>query len=65
MDNNESNVNLDSQDTKNVKEEVNNDLDPFAYVVNNGFTSEIFKIEVRGLPRYYGIGVSDSKSFLL
>lgn len=56
MDTNESNVCLDSQDSKIVKEEVNNDLDPFAYVVNNGFTSEIFKIEVRGLPRYYGIG---------
>jgi tRNA (uracil-5-)-methyltransferase len=32
--------------------------DPYAYIVNNGFTSEKFKIEIRGLPRYYGIGVS-------
>ncbi|XP_014274705.1 tRNA (uracil-5-)-methyltransferase homolog A [Halyomorpha halys] len=56
MEKNESNLSSDSQDSKNVKEEVNNDLDPFAYVVNNGFTSEIFKVEIRGLPRYYGIG---------
>lgn len=30
--------------------------DPFAYVKQNGFTSEIFKIEIRGLPRFYGLG---------
>ncbi|XP_054290417.1 tRNA (uracil-5-)-methyltransferase homolog A-like [Macrosteles quadrilineatus] len=30
--------------------------DPYAYLERNGFTSEIFKIEVRGLPKFYGIG---------
>lgn len=43
----------------NTKENLANiEPDPFAYVKNNGFTSEIFKIEVRGLPKFYGIGVS-------
>lgn len=32
--------------------------DPYAYIDRNGFTSEKFKIEVRGLPKFYGIGVS-------
>lgn len=30
----------------------------FAYIDDKGFTSEIFKVEIRGLPRYYGVGVS-------
>lgn len=32
--------------------------DPFAYVNRTSFTSEKFKIEVRGLPKFYGISVS-------
>ena len=31
----------------------------FSYIKENGFTSEIFKVEIRGLPKYYGIGVGD------
>lgn len=31
---------------------------PYAYIDRNGFTSEKFKIEIRGLPKFYGIGVS-------
>lgn len=30
----------------------------FAYIDQTGFTSEIFKVELRDLPRYYGIEVS-------
>jgi tRNA (uracil-5-)-methyltransferase len=29
--------------------------DEFAYIENKGFTSEIYKLEVRNLPKYYGI----------
>lgn len=32
--------------------------DPYAYTRRDEFTSENFKIEVRGLPRYYPVGVS-------
>jgi tRNA (uracil-5-)-methyltransferase len=31
--------------------------DPYAYVDRADFTSEKFKIEIRGLPKFYGIGV--------
>lgn len=30
--------------------------DPYSYLERDDFTSEKFKIEVRGLPKYYGIG---------
>jgi hypothetical protein len=30
---------------------------PYAYIDRADFTSEKFKIEIRGLPRFYGIGV--------
>lgn len=29
---------------------------PYAYLERDDFTSEKYKIEVRGLPKYYGIG---------
>lgn len=29
----------------------------FAYIDETGFTSEIFKVEIRGLPKFYGMGV--------
>lgn len=32
----------------------------FAYI-NQGFTSEIFKIEVKNLPKHYGMGVNTQK----
>ncbi|KAK2581834.1 hypothetical protein KPH14_002300 [Odynerus spinipes] len=33
-----------------------NEKDPYAYLERDNFTSEKFKVEVRGLPKYYGIG---------
>lgn len=33
-----------------------NEKNPYAYLERNDFTSEKYKIEVRGLPKYYGIG---------
>ncbi|KAI4486330.1 hypothetical protein M0802_012349 [Mischocyttarus mexicanus] len=33
-----------------------NDNNPYAYLERENFTSEKFKVEVRGLPKYYGIG---------
>lgn len=35
--------------------------DAYAYIDRPGFTSEIFKIEIRGMPKFYGINVRDSK----
>ncbi|XP_018367009.1 PREDICTED: tRNA (uracil-5-)-methyltransferase homolog A-like [Trachymyrmex cornetzi] len=40
-------------ETSNVIENENN---PYAYLDRDHFTSEKYKIEVRGLPKYYGIG---------
>lgn len=37
------------------KEEV---IDPYSYLARDGFTSEIFKIEVYNLPKKFGISVS-------
>lgn len=34
--------------------------DPYAYINKNGFTSEKFKIEIRGLPKFWGVGVSNT-----
>lgn len=36
--------------------------DPFAYLDRNRFTSEKFKIEIRGLPKFYGLNVSYFKA---
>lgn len=41
-----------------VKEDKTEKEDPFAYLDRNDFTSEKYKIEVRNLPKYYGIAVS-------
>jgi tRNA (uracil-5-)-methyltransferase len=38
------------------KEEVMRN-NPYAYLQREDFTSEKFKIEIRGLPKFYGIGV--------
>lgn len=35
---------------------VENEKDPYAYLERDNFTSEKYKIEIRGLPKYYGIG---------
>lgn len=42
-----------TETTTNVTE---NDKNPYAYLDREDFTSEKYKIEVRGLPKYYGIG---------
>ena len=50
-----------STELKNEQEEPAHkqpENDPFAYLEKTGFTSEKFKIEIRNLPKYYGIGVS-------
>lgn len=41
-----------------IEEAPNGPENEFKYIEENGFTSEIFKVEIRGLPRFYGIGVS-------
>ncbi|XP_066594850.1 tRNA (uracil-5-)-methyltransferase homolog A-like [Prorops nasuta] len=37
-------------------ETVKKNDDPYAYLDRDDFTSEKYKIEVRGLPKYYGVG---------
>ncbi|CAK9815335.1 tRNA (uracil-5-)-methyltransferase homolog A [Anthophora plagiata] len=39
-----------------TKELTEVEKNPYAYLERDDFTSEKYKIEVRGLPRYYGIG---------
>lgn len=36
-------------------ESIDNSPNPYAYLNRDDFTSEKFKIEVRGLPKFYGI----------
>ncbi len=38
--------------------------DPFAYIKEKGFTTEIFKIEIQNLPRKFGIQVSGTHEIL-
>ena len=56
------NKNLDKNEDKNSAEGVTsvgtNDVnDPYAYIKDKGFTTEIFKIEIQNLPRRFGIKV--------
>lgn len=37
--------------------------DPFAYLERGSFTSEKFKIEIRGLPKFYGFNVGNCYLF--
>ena len=32
--------------------------DPYAYVTRNDFTSEKFKVEIKNLPKYFGVKAS-------
>lgn len=48
---------VDSVDQTKV-EKTSTEKDPYAYLDRIDFTSEKFKIEVRNLPKYYGIAVS-------
>jgi tRNA (uracil-5-)-methyltransferase len=52
------NVNdTDNQPVKHTDEEEVPRDNPYAYLDRADFTSEKFKIEIRGLPKFYGIGV--------
>lgn len=42
--------------TETLITSVENETNPYAYLERDDFTSEKYKIEVRGLPKYYGIG---------
>lgn len=44
---------LESNPTLSVEKD-----NPYAYLERHDFTSEKYKIEIRGLPKFYGIGVS-------
>ncbi|KAG5310506.1 PREDICTED: tRNA (uracil-5-)-methyltransferase homolog A-like [Acromyrmex echinatior] len=46
-------ANTNAMETSNV---IENEKNPYAYLNRDHFTSEKYKIEVRGLPKYYGIG---------
>lgn len=48
----------DENTVKVVKSE--NQSDVYDYLNRDGFTSEKFKIEIRGLPKFYGISVNSS-----
>ncbi|GLV46799.1 uncharacterized protein CBL_20945 [Carabus blaptoides fortunei] len=50
-DEDNSNI-VESESTDKSESDVNN---PYAYLKRDEFTSEKFKIEIRGLPKYYGI----------
>lgn len=39
-----------------TNESAETEKNPYAYLDRDDFTSEKYKIEVRGLPKYYGIG---------
>lgn len=57
-----TNKNLPETDAsdKDKKTDNQNDSDLYSYLNRDEFTSEKFKIEVRELPKYYGITVSQS-----
>lgn len=59
----EENV-MTSNDSMNTEEnpEVNEE---YAYLDRGGFSSEKFKIELRGLPKFYGIAVCLLYYFLI
>jgi hypothetical protein len=47
----------DNQPTEKMDKGEAEQDNPYAYVDRADFTSEKFKIEIRGLPKFYGIGV--------
>ena len=50
-------IKKDNQPTEKMDKGEDAHDDPYAYVDRADFTSEKFKIEIRGLPKFYGIGV--------
>lgn len=55
---------IDPDEKENQSESVVKE-DPFAYLDRDDFTSEKYKIEIRNLPKHYGIAVSTIKPNLL
>jgi len=51
---------IDPEEKENQSESVVKE-DPFAYLDRDDFTSEKYKIEIRNLPKHYGIAVSTIK----
>lgn len=45
---------LKEEDVKHIPDKL--DKEEYAYLKNAGFSSEMFKIEVRNLPKFYGYG---------
>lgn len=60
----EENREIDPEEKENQSESVVKE-DPFAYLDRDDFTSEKYKIEIRNLPKHYGIAVSTIKPNLL
>jgi hypothetical protein len=50
-------IKKDNQPTEKMDKGEDAHDNPYAYVNRADFTSEKFKIEIRGLPKFYGIGV--------
>jgi tRNA (uracil-5-)-methyltransferase len=46
----------ETEQSKLVTEEEDK-TDPYAYLNRNEFSSENFKIEIKNLPKYFGVGV--------
>ena len=54
-DSEENDTNSDSED----KGEASSSIDPYAYTKRDeSYTTEVFKIEIKNLPKKFGIGVS-------
>ena len=51
----EDSENINDSNAENVPNA--NNSEEYAYLDRGGFSSEKFKIEVRGLPKFYGIAV--------
>lgn len=56
MDVNNSSPSYEKDGPTELNTEKSNDS--YAYLERNSFSSEKFKIEIRGLPKFYGVGVS-------
>ena len=50
-------VKEDNKSTPEVVAETDTVNDPYAYIKDKGFTTEIFKIEIQNLPKKFGIQV--------
>lgn len=50
----------DPEADKPIESSTPDNNDPYAYLNRDEFTSEKYKIEIRDLPKYYGISVSTS-----